>query len=100
MSRKREESRQQWESEIRERQHNLTPADITRTSQFRASGLPKNAPLPISISKARLGTGLVLTLLGIVGGALSSNGTLYLISCLFGGTGLCLILAAVRWIEK
>lgn len=41
-------SLEQWQQEIVERQHNLTPAEITRTSQFRASGLPRSAALPIA----------------------------------------------------
>ena len=102
MSRKWQASRQQWEVELWERQHNLTPAEITRTSQYRASGLAKHATLPMSISAARLWAGAASIVLGVIVGAIFQTSAGLRFGCLLGGiwVGLYLTLASVRWIEK
>ena len=102
MSRKWEKSRLSWEHDLWERQHNLTPADITRTSDYRASGLPKNAPLPMSVSFAKLWAGTTTILLGIIGGAIFQTSPALRFGCLFASiwVGLYLTLASVRWDEK
>ena len=102
MSRKWKESRREWEVELLERQYNLTPAEITRTSQYRASALPRNAPLPMSISAARLWAGAASIVLGVIGSAIFQSSPGLRFGCLLGGiwVGLYLALASVRWIEK
>lgn len=79
MSKKQDQSRQEWELDIWERHHNLLPAEITRTSQYHASGQPKDSPLASSVG------GGIAAVIGIAGGT---------------GGGCCLILTSVRWIGK
>ena len=102
MNRKWQESRQQWEVELWERQYDLAPADIARTSQYRACVLSRNAPLPMSISATRLWAGAASVVLGVIGGAIFQTSPVLRFGCLFGGiwVGLYLTLASVRWIEK
>ena len=100
MSRKWEESRQPWEIELWGRQHNLAPADIMQTLQYRT--LTKDAPPLMSISSARLWAGAASIMLGVIGGAIFQTSPGLRFGCLLGGiwVGLYLTLASVRWIEK
>ena len=98
--RNRTSSREEWERDIVERQYNLTPADITRTSQFRASGLPKSAPLPFSIRWIYVCVGAALLALGM--GLRVAFDRLFLldIGAAFAAVGLLVMLSAVRWTSK
>ena len=61
----RTNSREEWKQDIVERQHNLAPADVTRRSQYRGSGLPRNAPLPIAVAWKRVWVGAALFVLAV-----------------------------------
>ena len=93
-------SREEWEQDIVERQHNLTPAEITRASQFRASGLRRSAPLPIAVRWIYVCIGAALLALGI-GVRVAIDKPLFLIvGAAFGAVGLLVMLSAVRWTAK
>ena len=93
-------SAEQWQQDLVERQQNLTPADITRSSQFRRSGLPRNAPLPIAVTWKRVWVGAVLFLLG-VGVRLVFDIPYSLVACAaLSATGLFTMLSAIRWTAR
>jgi hypothetical protein len=93
-------SAEQWQQDLIERQQNLTPADITRTSQFRGSGLARNAPLPIAIRWKYVGIGAALFVLG-VGIKLASDMPYSLVVCTaLGATGLFVMLSGIRWTAR
>ncbi len=96
----RNKSREQWEQGLAERQHNLTPADITRTSQFRASGLPRTAPLPIAVRWIYVCIGAVLFILGIAVRLAFDKPYSLVVGIVLGVAGLLLMLSAVRWTAK
>jgi hypothetical protein len=93
-------SREHWEQELCERQHNLAPADITRRSQFRGSGLPRNAPLPITLRWRYLWVGAALFVLGI--GIILAFDKPYspIVGTAFGAAGLFVMLSGVRWTAR
>lgn len=93
-------SREQWRQDVVERQHNLTPADITRTSKFRASGLPRTAPLPIVVRWVSVCIGILLVALGVGTRAALDNPYSLVLGLVIGTAGLLLILASVRWTAK
>ena len=95
----RNNSREEWKQDIVERQHNLTPAEITRASQFRASGLPRSAPLPIAVRWIYVCVGAALLALGI-GVRVAFDKPLVVVSAAFGAVGLLVMLSAVRWTAK
>jgi hypothetical protein len=96
----RTNSREEWKQDIVERQHNLTPAEIIRTSQFRASGLPRSAPLPISVRWVYVCVGAALLALGIGVRVAFDKPFLLVVSTAFGAVGLLVMLSAVRWTAK
>ena len=96
----RDESREQWEEELVERQHNLTPADITRTSQFRASGVPRTAPLPIAVRWIYVCVGAALFVLGIGIRLAVEKPYWSVIGTVLGAAGLLVILSGVRWTAR
>lgn len=96
----RDKLREQWQQELAERQHNLAPADITRISQFRSSGLPRNSPLPIAVRWFYVWVGAALFVLGI-GIRLAIDKPYSLVAgTAFGAAGLLLMLSGVRWTAK
>jgi hypothetical protein len=96
----RDNSREEWKLEVIERQHNLTPAEITRTSQFRASGLPRSAPLPIAVRWIYVWIGAVLLALGIgIRVAFHSPYSL-VVGTASGAAGLLVMLLAIQWTAK
>jgi hypothetical protein len=96
----RTNSREEWKQDIVERQHNLTPAEITRTSQFRASGLPRSAPLPISVRWIYVCVGAALLALGIGVRVAFDKPFFLVVGTTFGAIGLLVMLWAVRWSAK
>jgi hypothetical protein len=93
-------SPEQWQQDLIERQQNLTPADITRRSQFRGSGLPRNAPLPIAVAWKRVCVGAALFVLG-VGIRLGFDIPYSLAVCTaLGAAGLFVMLSGVRWTAR
>jgi len=93
-------SSEQWQQGLVERQQNLTPADITRRSQFRSSGLPRNAPLPIAITWKRVYVGAALFLLGI-GVRLVFDIPYPLVVCTaLSAAGLFVMLSSIRWTAR
>ncbi|MFZ0292013.1 MAG: hypothetical protein WAL52_00295 [Candidatus Sulfotelmatobacter sp.] len=93
-------SREEWKQDIVERQHNLTPAEITRTSQFRSSGLPRSAPLPISVRWIYVCVGAALLVLGIGVRVVFDKPFLLVVGTAFGAVGLLVMLSVVRWTAK
>ncbi len=100
MSKKRGPSREEWELELWERQHNLGEADITRRSQFRASGLPKDAPLPIRIRQGRIWMGIAVLVIPVILAALFGNRWAGIACFATGAVGLYLIATSVRWTAR
>lgn len=96
----RTNSREEWKQDIVERQHNLTPAEITRTSQFRASGLPRSAPLPISVRWIYVCVGATLLVVGIGVRVAFDKPFLLAVGTAFAAVGLVVMLSAVRWSAK
>ena len=96
----RNNSREQWERDVFERQQNLTPAEITRRSEFRASGLPTSAPLPITIRRTNVFLGAVLLVSGMAFRLMFDTRLVLLIGTVLGVAGLLLLLSAVRWTGK
>jgi hypothetical protein len=96
----RNNSQEEWEQDIVERQHNLAPAEITRTSQFRASGLPRSAPLPIAVRWIHVRVGAALFALGIGVRLVFDNPYSLVIGTALGAGGLLVMLSAVRWTAK
>ena len=92
--------REEWRQDLVERQHNLTPAEITRTSQFRASGLPRFAALPISVRWIYVCVGAALLALGIGVRVAFDKPFLLVVGTAFAAVGLLVMLAAVRWTAK
>ncbi len=96
----RTNSREEWKQDIVERQHNLAPADVTRRSQYRGSGLPRNAPLPIAVAWKRVWVGAALFVLA-VGIRLGFDIAYSLTVCTaLGAAGLFVMLSGVRWTAK
>ena len=93
-------SREQWEQELTERQHNLAPADITRSSQFRGSGLLRSAPLPITIRSKYVWVGAALFVLGIGLRLAFHNALSLVVGTAFGAVGLFVIVLSVRWTAR
>jgi hypothetical protein len=93
-------SREEWKQDIVERQHNLTPAEITRTSQFRASGLPRSAPLPISVRWIQVCFGMALLALGIGVRVAFDKPLLLAVGTAFAAVGLFVMSSAVRWTAR
>ena len=93
-------SREQWEQELVERQHNLAPADITRSSQFRGSGLPRTAPLPIAIRWKYLWVGAALSIFGIGIRLAFDKPYSFVVATALGAAGLFVMLSGVRWTAK
>jgi hypothetical protein len=96
----RTDSREEWEQDLVERQHNLTPAEITRTSQFRASGLPGSAPLPISVRWIYVCVGAALLAIGIGVRVAFDKPFLLVVGITFSAVGLFVMLSAIRWTAK
>jgi len=96
----RDNSREEWQQEIVERQHNLTPAEITRTSRFRASGLRRSAPLPFAVRWMHVCLGAALLALGIGVRVAFDKPYLLWVGTAFGAAGLLVMLSAVRWTAK
>ncbi len=96
----RTNSPEEWKQDLVERQHNLTPAEITRTSQFRASGQPRSAPLPISVRWIYVCVGAVLLALGIGVRVAFDTPSLLVLGTTFGAVGLLVMLSAVRWTAR
>jgi hypothetical protein len=96
----RDNSLEEWKRDIVERQHNLTPADISRTSQFRASGLPRSAPLPLSVRWVYVCVGAALLALGIGVRVAFDKPFWLVVGTALGGVGLLVVLSAVRWTAK
>jgi|SRR5579872_3879601 len=96
----RTNSPEEWKQDLVERQHNLAPAEITRTSQFRASGLPRSAPLPISVRWIWVCVGAALLALGIGVRVAFDKPFLLVVGTSFGAVGLLAMLSAVRWTAK
>jgi len=66
---KRKQSREEWEQEIRERQHNITPAEQLRTAHYVAKG-SRGAPIALALVRfvlggASLGLGIIAFSSGI-----------------------------------
>ncbi len=96
----RDNSREEWERELIERQHNLTPAQITRTSRFRASGLPRTAPLPIAVRWIRVSAGTALFAVGIGVRVVFDTTYLSALGAALGVAGLLVALSGVRWTAR
>jgi hypothetical protein len=93
-------SPEQWQQDLVERQQNLTPADITRRSQFRGSGLPRNAPLPIAVAWKSVWGGAALFVLGI-GIRLAFDNPYSLAVCTaLCAAGLLVMLSGIRWTAR
>ncbi len=94
----RDNSREQWERDVVERQHNLTPAEITRTSKFRGSGLARTAaPLPIGVRWSYVVIGVVLLALGIGVRIGFDIPALLWIGTGLAAVGLFVLLSSIRW---
>jgi hypothetical protein len=93
-------SREQWEQELVERQHNLAPADITRRSQFRGSGLPRTAPLPIAVRWRYVWLGAALCVLGIGIGLIFDKPYSLVVGTALGAAGFFVMLSCIRWTAK
>ena len=93
-------SREQWEQELAERQHNLTPADITRRSQFRGSGLPRTAPLPVAVQWRYVWVGAALFLLGMGAKLAFDKPYSLVVGIALGAAGLFVMLSGVRWTAR
>ncbi len=93
-------SREQWEQDLVERQHNLTPADITRSSQFRNSGLPRTAPLPIAARWRYVWLGAALFILGIGIRLVFDNTYSLVVGIGCGAAGLFEMLSNIRWTAR
>jgi hypothetical protein len=98
--RNRTNSREEWKQDIVERQHNLTPAEITRTSQFRASGMPRAAPLAIAVRWIYVCVGAALLALGVGVRLVFDKPFLLVAGTVSGAVGLLVALSAVRWTAK
>jgi hypothetical protein len=94
------ESREQWEQELTERQHNLAPADITRSSQFRGSGLPRTALLPIAFRWRYLCLGAALFVLGIGIRVILEKPYSLVVGTALGAAGLVFMLSCIRWTAR
>lgn len=93
-------SREQWQQELVERQHNLTPAEITRTSRFRASGLPRTAPLPIAVRWIYVCVGAALFVLGIGISAAFDKPYSLVVAAVLSAAGLFVMLSGIRWTAR
>lgn len=91
---------EQWERELLERQHNLTPATITRSSQFRGSGLPRTASLPIAPRWKYVWLGAALFVLGVGIRLVFDKHYLPTIRAAIGAAGLFVMLPGIRWTAR
>jgi hypothetical protein len=96
----RNNSPEQWERELIERQHNLTPATMTRSSQFRGSGLPRTARLPIALRWKYIWFGAALFVLGIGIRLVFNEHHLPAIGGAVGAAGLFVMLSGIRWTTR
>jgi hypothetical protein len=97
---KENNSLEQWQQDLVERQQNLAPADITRRSQFRGSGLPRSAALPLAVAWKRVGGGAALFVLGIgirLGVDIPYSFAVCTALC---AAGLFVMLSGIRWTAR
>ena len=92
MTKHHERSREEWEQELIDRQHNVTPAERLRASYYASGDLANKRPAIVSI--LRFVFGLVIAALGIVAFREAESVAIAVSLLAVGG---CIALTAVRW---